>query len=504
MPYKILELYDQENTPEPEPYSVQNEGILGNIGRNISRTGSRAIETAIGTPRSSYDILQMIGGYIPEPVKKAAKTAATSLNPALGLVEPLLSAVGPMLPSSQDVRETIGKTTQPGYLEPQGPGEEVGDAITQAMTSILLGKAKIPGISGATKGSFNTFSDALKSIGTSTSPKEAFNALTEVLKTSGKEFAKDASKEIAQKTISGLKTIGKTGAAVSSGQAAKFLSKKLGASELGQEATNLGTTLLVGAGLDADFKKTKDLMYKIRDEAIKPGENVKAQPLLGITSKARNEFLDIGVKDLEGKSGLKSIVDAVEDIVIGDNVIPLNDLVNIKKQVSEAWYKLPKGEAKNWANEIRKKLKETLNDPKLTGNKVFSQAQKAGDELNTHLKSSEKITEWAKNTLSSSNLVKGGAAGFALGLTKDPISTLKYSALAVPAVGGAIGGAAGIGKTGLLVKNILTKPAIAKEYARMMGAASKQNVGQFIKSAEKFNKAVEKSGEPSYEILELY
>ncbi len=461
MPYEILELYDEEQ-PQQEPYNAQQEGIPGFVGRNIARTGSRILETLGGIPKSSSDILQSVSEFIPESIKGSLSQGLSIVNPAASFIPKAVQTIGQFLPSQENIHEKIAGTTQPGYLEPQGTGEEIADSITQTVTSLLLGKAKIPGIPTSAKG-------ALQSLGNT------------------------------------LKTVGKATGAASAGKAAKFLSKKLGAGELGQEITDIGTTLLVGAGLDSNMETAAQKIYKVRDEAVKPGDGALTQNILKKTHEARDKFLDVGIKNLSGKPELRDLIDSIEDSIIHNNKIPLEKLVPLKQQAGTLQYKLKyDSPEREWVKQIKNTLNETLKDPKMTGNKVFSDAQKAGDQLYTHVKSAKKINNWAKSAIAASPILSGGAAGAVFGFLNNPVAALQNAALGLAGGTAFSGTVYGTLKSGLLMKNILINPSVRKEYGHMVLAASKQNMGQFIKSAEKFNKAFDKSVTPQYEILELY
>lgn len=437
MEYEVLELVNQE----PEQYQSQYEGVPGWIGRQLARTGSRAAETVGGMPRSITDLVGALSSSTP-----FGSLAAPLINKGVEFGRSIL-------PSSEDIRENIGQLAQPGYLEPQSSGEEIADTITEATTGLLLGRAKIPNMPASAKGALQSLAGVLK-------------------------------------------TTGKTAAAASSGQLGKFLSKELGAGELGQELTNIGTTLLVGAGLDTNIRNAAKEVYTIRDNAIREGDSLASRPVWDMTRKVRKKFLDTGIKGVKGKEEVRNVVSSLENSIGSNNRIKLEKLIPIKEQMNDAIRSVPDGsKAQHWIREMYNEVSDSLKDPHITGNKVFSEAQKAADQLYTHVKGAQKINDWAKDIIMSKPFLGTGTLGALYGLATNPVGTIGKLGVAGAITGGAYGALQGTH----LMRSILSNESVRNEYMRMMKAAANQNTGQFIKSAERFNKITE----PSYEILEL-
>lgn len=433
MEYEILELVNQE----PEQYQSQYEGIPEYITRQLARTGSRVVETIGGTPRTIMDLVGALSSSTP-----FGKLGAPIINKSVEIAQNIL-------PSSGDIKEKISQFTQQGYLEPQNTGEEILDAVTEATTGILLGKARIPNMPVSAKGALQSLTNALK-------------------------------------------TTGLTASAVTAGQAGKFLAQELGAGPLGQEVTNIGMTLLTSAGLNSNINKLVKDTYAIRDNAIRPGDSLAAKPLWDKTNEVRRKFLNVGIEKVKGKEQVADVLNSIENSITANNRMPLNKAVAIKEQMSDAIQSVPKGsKAEKWLVEIRNDLNEKLKNPEITGNKVFSMAQKAGDELYTHVKGANKINDWAKSILESKSALGAGTLGALYGLATSPQKTL--------GIAGLIGGGYAGYQAQNLMRSILNNPSIRKEYSRLIKAAANENKGQFIKSAERFNKITE----PKYEILEL-
>ncbi len=449
MEYEVLELDEQ---PSQQPYEAQYEGVPEWIGRQISRTGSRAAETAIGTPRAGYDLIQGVSNLMPESVRNAVSTGLKGIDPTGGMVGSLMGALGPNLPSSENIQSTIAQTAQPGYLEPQSPGEEVADAITKTTTNLLLGKIGMPIKPG--------------------SIKEGFNLIGRMLSAGGKATA-----------------------SASAGQASKFLAKSLGAGEFGQEATNFAVTLLTSAGLDTNIKQAANEVYAVRDKAVRQGDLMHDKSLAEKIEDTIRKYLNVGPENLEGKAEIRDAINSINKEAFGMSHYRLENLPTIKSQIGESAYKVTTPSAQRILKDLYKQLTNALKDPAKTGNKVFSEAQAAGDELWTHVKTSESINDWAKSVVQSKPLLGAGAVGTLYAAAKNPQGT----ALAAGLVGGGLSGAYGAAKAGNFIWSVMANPSVRKEYMRMMQAASKQNVPLFVRSAEKFNKSME----PEYEVLEL-
>jgi len=447
----------------PTKQEPKNEGVPDWIGRQLSRTGARALETTAGTPRSSYDLLQAASSYIPESVKGALTQGLSAIHPAASWVPSLVGAVGSQLPSSQNVRETLAQLAPEGYLEPQTEGEEVADAITSATTNLLFGKIGIPN-----------------------------------LPTTGK-----AALDLIASSVKGL---GKAATAASAGQIGSFLSKKLGAGPLGQELTNVGMTLITSAGLGSNLNKAAADAYAIRDNAIRSGESIKGSNVSNITKRVTNNFLNNSISTKRpGYEQVNDIVNALDNAVntnqFGDKLAPLKGLVSIKEQMGDYISSLPKGsdKAKKVIIGINEELKAMLKNPSITGNKIFSEAQTAADGLYTHIKSSQNINNWVRDVLTSQTVLGAGSLASMYGLATNPAGMIGKAATA-----GAVAGVGyGVAKSGNLIRNIATIPSVRKEYTKMIMMASKENTAGFIKSAKKLNNILSKNESDESDWVEI-
>jgi len=324
----------------------QAEGIPGWIGRQLSRSGSRALESVLGIPAASYELLQSASSAIPESVKNAL-SQGINVNPLISMIPTITQAIGSIAPSQQQIRETIKGQVPEGYLEPQNMGEDLADEIVSDFATLMV------------------------PIGGAISP----------LKAAG---------------ISGLSNI------------SSFLTKKLGASEKTQAGVKMGTALLSSLGMGPSLKNKAEQLYQTAREAIVPGEKVSAKPLTNLTNKITREYTSKGLSKSAGKADVEYVIQEINNF-IKDGEIGLDDLWEIKKDMRDVGEKIgfrTRGgkELTQLSHEMDKLLKSTPNkafsQALQAADELYSGA-KRGEAITDYLK------DTLKNKYSAGSILYG-------------------------------------------------------------------------------------------------
>lgn len=325
-----------------EESETEEETTPQKLGRNIARSGARAVESLGGI---GGDLLSLIsqgvekGGKalgVPEEVIEKGKTIGKSLSPLGGL------------PTSEEIKEKFSERLGGEYLKPQSSGEEFSDEIVGDAAQLLLPiKGKIP-----------------------------------------------FGKQLLKHTLRALGTAAGANSAAS-------IAGALGAEEKGKTATKLGSMLLMGALGRGSPKKYVGNLYKEAEEAIKGAPRVPTHDLrAGIREIERG--LRKGLKAPSEKAVLSKIKELNKKMARG--TIGVDELWASKRSLNEemakALFESPskgaKARAKNLFKSVNKKINTEL-DKYAKDNPAFGKAYKSAEEGFAALAQSELLGNFIRN-----------------------------------------------------------------------------------------------------------
>ncbi len=422
----------------PQSYDTSNENIGETLLRGAARTGARAAETVAGLPGSIAQAGFGIGNYL------------------TGGAIPTYKEVQEKLPVSLPTPENIREFHEPytgEYLKPQGPVEELGDELTNLITSLITPATGALGL--ASKAKLGKAASQL--------PRAA---------------------KIAGTAIGGSELV-----------------KQLGGSELAGEATKLGVLLASGIpggrkALEDQAKKAYDITKDVADDVF-----IKAPKLKEIASKlAKQVQLGHLTEDKE----------AVQDLLKSFDKAFEKGSSFTKKGRYE-----PRGIQVKEAAQLEKDINQLLNSPKLPKQaqppllQLKEELQSALTEYGSH------HPEWGKAYKESKEIWRAlhARSGISKFLEKhfDLEELLENKLTKSVLFGGAIYSlpktaaivAPGIAASELLkaVELFARSPQAKKYYWDAIKAASKDNKNGFINSARKLDKIF--SQEAPQELSEL-
>ncbi len=107
-----------------------NEDWWDSTLRNVTRTGSRMVETIFGLPGDVVQLTKAIGQKLPEPPQFLKQEPNPLQRSAANLLE--------KLPTSENLQQLSEDVSQ-GYTSPQGPWEERSDEVFKIVSSLLIG-----------------------------------------------------------------------------------------------------------------------------------------------------------------------------------------------------------------------------------------------------------------------------------------------------------------------------------------------------------------------------
>lgn len=299
-----------------------------------------------------------------------------------------------------------------------------------------------------------------------------------------------------------------TAAAASTlGNLGSLAAKKIGYGETGQNVTKLGLMFATSLGKGLNLKKKSTDWYNMAERVVKPNEAMSARYIEPAINKLEKEYLFRGFRGKEKKIAAEAIED-LRATIRYDGKIGLSDLAQFKKELPKKIFEV--GGADSPPGQYLVQLSKDMGDAikKHSPNKKFSEAMTAADQLFSGSKAADKINNFALKAMGNNKALQAGA-GYAF--LSNPIKTMKNSAKAFGL--GSIYGATAHAFNG--AKNMLSNPAVTREYIGIMNAAAKENTPLVIKHAKKFNIQFEKSlrkmledesGKPQrgFEILSLH
>ncbi len=277
------------------------------------------------------------------------------------------------------------------------------------------------------------------------------------------------------------------------GQGAKYLSKTFAHATEGQgEALKtlgmLGFNLLGKDGLKAQASKMRETVK----EQLPKTKRFATPAITDEIKKVKDEFINLGAQAVKGVKDPNSVVAAKKTV---DNLLQQLEtdvkggmsypkLQAWKESLSDQIHKFQKNgdsKAAKYLIGVSNKVKGSIeNNPEIPEH--LRDLYKESNGLFTHVKQFEKIKDFIMDH-------KGKAAiGSVVALAG--LGAFKPEKI-FPAVAGSVGALA-LGKGGHQVWGIFTKPGVAKALGRTFAAASKENVAQFVKNAQTYNKEVEK------------
>ena len=372
----FVESQGAQEDPMPElkfedKRSPEGESYLG----KAARVGIGALASGIGglagVPRSILDAansaINLTRPEMTDDVRRNLEAHPDLASFATGNVIPT-----GLTPSSEDVKQTIGKALPEGYLKPQGDTEESIQEFASDIGSLMFPLA------GATK------------------------------------LGKAAK-------ISGVPNL------------AKFLTKKLGGSEELQEGVKIGTTLLSAFGMQDSLKARAKKMYDKIEEIVPDSASISTKPIREVMDKA-TKFSGRGNINVASKKAVNEILSSLDEISSG-NRIGIKDLIAFKQDMNESLTNAFKSHprAGKYLSEITQGINNALkNNPEMPRNvgKLLTDADNiwigvnAGNKASEFIKKySDKLSKYSALTglFSPITAIKGIGAG-AVGALTSPAS----------------------------------------------------------------------------------
>lgn len=422
------------SSSEPEPiqesnlpgsYITSDENPLGTLVRGVARTGARALETGAGIPGAIADVGLGAANYL------------------TGGAIPTYKQVQEKLPISLPTPENIREFHEPytgEYLKPQGYAEEVGDELTNLITSLVT---PVTGLAGL------------------------------------------ASKAKLGKAAAQLPRAAKiAGAAVGGGE----LVKQLGGSELAGEATKLGVLLASGIPggrkvLEGQAKKAYDVTKDVPDDVF-----IKTPKLKETASKLAKQ-VELG--------HLTEDKEAVQDLLKSfDKAFEKGSAFSKKGRYE------PRGIQVKEAAQLEKDINQLLNSPKLPKQAQPPLLQLKGELQSALTGYGEHHPEWGKAYKESKEIwralhARSGVSKFLekhfdledLLENKLTKSVLFGGAIySLPKTAAIVGPGIAASEALKAVELFARSPQARKYYWDATKAALKDNKNGFINSARKLDK----------------
>lgn len=318
------------------------------------------------------------------------------------------------------------------------------------------------------------------------------------LKSSGQhqDFVNEVASDIGSMMfpIGGAQKIGKALLVSGAGNAAKYLSKNVGISEGNQNRVKLGTmlitTMLGGKGLrDAGSDR-----YNKFSESVQPDAGIPSASLNNIWKKSY-DWIKEGYSKSADKAAFKDYLDEFRQKYLSSPTANIRDLVKFKQHGSkilrESVGKVSKGdwnalqtEMAEFNRGLSNVLKKSPAVPNGAG-KLLDQAE----NIWSNVKQAEKASSWIKSKANTLSQKGGGYAvlGKVLGGSFSPVA---LAASGIGAVGSATSSSAS--NTLTFLKSLGNNPTVAKEYAKMINAALKENTPVFLKHANNLGNELKK------------
>ena len=318
------------------------------------------------------------------------------------------------------------------------------------------------------------------------------------LKSSGQhqDFINEVASDIGSMMfpIGGAQKIGKALLVSGAGNAAKYLSKNVGLSEGNQNRVKLGTmlitTMLGGKGLrDSGSEK-----YTEAESLIKPDSTIPSVSVKNVWQDSY-DWIKKGYSGSKDKAPFKNYLDEFKERFLSRPDANIRDIIQFKKDAGKILRESVGNVSKKDWNELQSQISKFYGginnvlkkSPAMPNGaaKLLDQA----DNIWSNVKQAEKTSSWIKSKANTLSQKGGGYAvlGKVLGGSFSPV------ALAASGVG-AVGSAASSSASNTLtfLKSLGNNPTVAKEYAKMINAALKENTPVFLKHANNLGNELKK------------
>lgn len=416
------------------------ESRLENYARNITRTGSRMVETILGMPGDIYQfgketskLLPQIPGDLPSLLRGEKGEA--------NLIQQLGQYLGGKLPTQQSLQGTSESLTE-GYTSPQGSGEEFSDEIAKTFAVLFAGSGKpTPGVVGK-----SPYLKLGRDIGTAI----------------GAESAKE-----------GMKV--------------------LGATPTQQELGKLASIFMLGMGLPHITGETSpnaylSNLYRERDALIPKGTMVQPTYLSDKLKDFVNRTLKRGGPTPEKKQ-VKNVASEFLEQIEGqsiemDELLEMYRSINRNRSAVMAARDLDKagvraarryyGELANMFNESIEGYLGSINPRALELNKMANEGWAA-------LAQSQKAQNWIKDVSKGLPLKTGVSLAFGGGAYANPLL----------AAGTAAGAGLGL-KSGEVLYRIMKSPTLRKYYGDVLKNALNEDGPATVRSLQMLDKYYDK------------
>ncbi len=434
--------------PEPEP---EPQSYLGSALQKGAQVGAGVLAGAAGVPESIQSLLRSWESRH-QPTQEEFEEQIKDKTPEMQkvLMQMYEESGKPIipLPSTEQVKEVIGKALPEGYLEPRDEFEQVISNISEDFGALLF---PMPG-----------------------------TGITKLGVGAGRKLA-----------AAGL------------GNIVEYLGKSIGLPEWAQKGLKAGTMLATSLKLDKSiqqravniFSKTEEI-GKNKDILLRPVKSVlkdfEKDVIHGTTGAARRTLKE-GIKDLgiPSKSELKRAAQALQkqyaknlqelpfkkamDMVERNQKVNLRQVVRFKKTLNDVYPKIP-GSNGAELTKVNRKINNLLKRSKYVP-KGFGEMLETADELWTGVEQSKKANKFIWDS------IKGIKNLSPLALLLNPVRTLQILGAA------AAGATAGLpsAATYAILKNFSTNKSLQNEYLKMASAAVKENAAALIKPAQKIS-----------------
>ncbi len=378
---KIYDPFDnthetQENRPTETKLtndeSPKEESFLGRAARIGSGAIASGISGLAGVPRNILDAANsLINVTRPEVTDEVRQ----NLKSRPELESFVTSDVIPshLIPSSKDVKETIGKPLPEGYLNPRGDTEETIQEFASDLGSLLF-------------------------------------------------------------PISGQAKLGKSAILSGIPNAAKFLTKKLGGSESTQEGIKLGTALLTSLGMQDSLKTRGSKLYNKIEEIVPDNLSINEGSVNNLINDVSSKFTSRGNVNVGSKKAVSEVIDGLKKIS-SDGRISLKNLISFKQDMNESlkdsFKNVPR--AGKYLSDIQKGINRILKGNSEIPKNISNMLSDA-DNLWTGYRAGEAVTDFMKKN--AKKISKYGALALlnpALAAKGAAIGGAAYAA--TPAIG---------------------------------------------------------------------
>lgn len=403
--------------------------------RHAARTGARVAEQTLGMPGSlTKNIPQFAIGKLYEMFtgKAPEKEDLEKIQKATSYLGGLSQYITP-----ESIKSTHEKVTGE-YLKPQNEGEKKFDEVVEDSTNILVPLLVSGGYSNI------------------------------------------------------LGTLGRTGAVVAFGHAAKEGTKALGGDEGWQEKAKSIAMFLASMFKPYEAEKTGAKLYEKREASLP----------VDVTGDARK--LEASMTNLQSKMkrgtlapSEKAIVDETQSILnkIDNGKMSYQEAAAAKRSINEKSQaflyttpdKLAKARAKKLYSSINKDLEQFIDTSKNT-HPEFYQAHKQANEVFSAIQESKKVSSFIKDN--------------AKYITAAGVSTKLTGLLTLPQTAGMAVGGFSLLKSSELAWRMLKSPVLRKMYLKTMSTAAAQNLPATINNLRKLQKDAEKYEPEIFSLIE--